>query len=236
MDILAMRSGPQAPERGRIRELYIKEKEQLVENQDTAKEWCSTMRPHNDTQRKNIIGMARAVSVSAQAGAIDYRITAVDPQQTSTYNESLKKLEDSAARKEKLRREINAQEAKDRQNRLKHAESRIKAYSTKVDAIVEPGTFLQEWLNEYGRPKRTPNKEELFLTYNRGPLGIISSCKSRTTKGQDSMTMTSLGKLGNSLTGPPREMPGSLGSSDPLIKFETTRSNANSYRRGRLAD
>jgi hypothetical protein len=237
MDILSQRQGPQAPEVGRIRKKYKEEQEALVENRKIAADWCEVLKPHNATQRRNVIGMARAVSVSAQAGAIDYRVTPVDEQQTSLYRDRLKKLTASSDRKDQIRRDIGAEEAKDRSSRLKHAEGRIKAYSTKVDAIVEPGTFLKEWLNEYGRPKRVPNKEELQLTYNRGPLGIIAQTQTRTTRGQDALTATSLQKLGASISGnTSRNITSALGSSDPLLKFETTRSNANSYRRGRLID
>jgi hypothetical protein len=237
MDILSQRLAPQRPEVMKIREKYKQENEALVENRELATDWYETMKPHNATQRKNVIGMARAVAVSAQAGAIDYRVTPVDEQQTSMYADRVKKLQGNSERKDKIRREISAEETKDRQARLKHAEQRIRYYAKKDDGIVEPGTFLKDWLEEYGRPKRVPAKEELQLTYNRGPLGIIRSCSSRTTRGQDALAMSSLAKLGNSLAGSmTRGIQDSLGSTDPLVRFETTRTNANSYRRGRLAD
>jgi len=237
MDILSQRLAQPRAEVMKIREKYKLENEALKENKDLATDWYESLKPENAVQRKNIIGMARAVAVSAQAGAIDYRITPVNEQQTTAYNDRVKKLNANSERKDKIRREITAEETKDRMARLKHAEQRIRYYSKKDDGIVEPGTFLKDWLEEYGRPKRVPAKEELQLTYNRGPLGIIRSCSSRTTRGQDALAMSSLAKLGNSLAGSmTRTIQDSLGSTDPLVKFETTRTNANSYRRGRLAD
>lgn len=263
MDILSQREAPMRPEVQKIRQKYAEEKKMLVANQEHAAAWCETMKPHNATQRRNIIGMARAVSVSAQAGAIDYRLAPVVeggdyPAQASQYQDRLKKLESTKEKKDQLRRDIESLEMKDRLARQKQAEARHKAYggecSTATPAglkeslrlcgrrqmsegTVEPGTFLKDWLNEYGRPKRVPTKEESWLTYNRGPISIIANCQSKTTRGQDALTMTSLSKLGNSITGSQsRNITNNLGSSDPLLRFETTRSNANSYRRGRLAD
>merc|ERR1711924_137983 len=99
------------------------------------------------------------------------------------------------------------------------------------DAVVEPGTFLQEWLNEYGRPKRIPKKEENFLTYNSGPVGIVKSSSSKTTRKRDELSQTALDLLGNSLTGMPRTVQVTQRADEPIVKFETTRSNANSYRK-----
>jgi hypothetical protein len=259
-------------------DLYDKAKGELRTDQASNKEWRDTLiRPadrrsndlggHNAVQKRNVIGMQRALSVSAQAGQPDYNVSAPDLMQAGNMNimnvkaglkkspsdpdvydwringfqpgqcaDKLKQSVDASMRFNKIQQQIKQAATKERNDRLKRTAQTVEAYSKPVSATVEPGTFLAEWLNEYGRPKRMPKKEENWLTYNAGPVGIVKSSQSKTTRKRDELSQTALDLLGNSLTGQPRTLQVSQRSDEPIVKFETTRSNANSYRKGRLTN
>jgi hypothetical protein len=287
MDILSLTEGRKIqewhastdPQKLKMADMYDKAKAELRGDQAACREWRDTLiRPpdrrandaggHNAIQKRNVIGMQRALDVSAQAGQPVYTVSAPDLMQAGSmaivnvkagvknrgpsepeefdwringfqpgqYADKLKQSVDSSIRFNKIQQQIKQAATKERNDRLKRTAQTVEAYSKPVSAIVEPGTFLAEWLNEYGRPKRVPRKEENYLTYNAGPVGIVKSSSSKTLRKRDELTQTTLDLLGNSLTGVPRTVQPSQRADEPIVKFETTRSNANSYRKGRLTN
>jgi hypothetical protein len=286
MDILSLTEGRKIqewrastdPQKLKIQGMYDRAKDELKADKAACTEWRDTLiRPadrrsndpggHNATQKRNVIGMQRALTVSAQAGQPEYNVSAPDLMQAGSMNilnvragmkkspsapeeydwrvnsfqpgqyaDKLKQSIDSTIRHKKLEQQIKAAATKERNDRLKRTAQTVEAYSKPVSATVEPGTFLAEWLNEYGRPKRVPRKEETFLSYNAGPVGIVKSSSSKTTRKRDELSQTALDLLGNSITGMPRTLQVSQRADEPIVKFETTRSNANIYRKGRLTN
>lgn len=286
MDILSLTEGRKIqewhastdPQKLKMAAMYDNAKAELRADQAACQDWRDTLirapdrrsgdtGGHNAIQKRNVIGMQRALDVSAQAGQPDYNVSAPDLMQAGRtniinlragmkkspsapeeydwrimkfepgqYSDKLKQSVDCTIRHKKLEQQIKAASTKERNDRLKRTAQRVEEYSKPVSATVEPGTFLAEWLNEYGRPKRVPRKEENYLTYNAGPVGIVKSSSSKTTRKRDELGQTSLDLLGNSLTGVPRTLQVSQRADEPIVKFETTRSNANSYRKGRLTN
>jgi hypothetical protein len=184
----------------------------------------------------NILNVRAGLKKSPSAPQeYDWRYSGED-YRSGQYADKLKHSVDASMKFNRLQDQIKMAAQKERKDRVKRAEDNLKLFSKPVDAVVEPGTFLQEWLNEYGRPKRIPKKEENFLTYNSGPVGIVKSSSSKTTRKRDELAQTSLDLLGNSITGMPRTVLSSQRADEPVVKFETTRSNANVYRKGRLTN
>jgi len=184
----------------------------------------------------NILNVKAGLKKSPSAPQeYDWRYSGED-YRSGQYADKLKHSVDASMKFNRLQDQIKMAAQKERKDRVKRAEDNLKLFSKPVDAVVEPGTFLQEWLNEYGRPKRIPKKEENFLTYNSGPVGIVKSSSSKTTRKRDELAQTSLDLLGNSITGMPRTVLSSQRADEPVVKFETTRSNANVYRKGRLTN
>jgi len=144
------------------------------------------------------------------------------------YAEKLRRILRASEKQDELRRQIDSSIAQEKKNQKKHA--------AKMIASAKKGTTLEDWLNEYGRPKRKPAREEQFFTFNAGPASIIPYVKSNVTWGQDAKTQAKLVELKNSTALSSRAVDPGDRADEPCVNFLTTRSNANMYRRGNLID
>jgi hypothetical protein len=239
MDIQSRRaSGVISLERQKITNLYDAERAEFRSSQEAAKEWRALLTPHNARQKQNIIGMQRAVAISSKAGPIDYYAGGcidADLNQAGNskrgngqYAEKLKIILRASEKQDELRKQIEASALQEKRIQKKQA--------AKAVASAKKSTSLADWLNEYGRPKRKPAKEEQFFTFNAGPVGIIPYVKSTVTWGQEAKTQAKLAELGNATARPSRAVDPGDKADQPCVFFETARSNGNSYRRGNLSD
>merc|ERR1719326_2371673 len=156
MDILSMREGQLSPERQKLKTLYESERAEFRASQEAAKEWRDLLTPHNARQKQNIIGMQRAVAISSRPGAIDYYAGGcidADLQQAGNakrgngqYAEKLKRILRASEKQDELRRQIASSVLQEKKNQKRHA--------AKMAVSAKKGMTLDDWLKEYGRPKR----------------------------------------------------------------------------------
>ena len=86
-------------------------------------------------------------------------------RESDRYAEKLKIILRASEKQDELRKQIEASALQEKRIQKKQA--------AKAVASAKKSTSLADWLNEYGRPKRKPAKEEQFFTFNAGPVGII---------------------------------------------------------------
>ncbi|KAF4674606.1 hypothetical protein FOL47_008997 [Perkinsus chesapeaki] len=180
-----------SPNLSEIRTLYAKEQDGLSKQKAASAEFNKIIRHHCDVSTRNQKVMIVAVTMSMQPGSVDYRETPVDPEQVPEYKHEVSRITRMQAELDGIRHRIHqlAANEKSRYTHLMERQPRSKKRSLSVSSVHGSAvSTFDGWFDQYGRPKRTANVHEKYLSFvpSKASTIVRGTCVSPRNLGRDS--------------------------------------------------